>query len=429
MLTVIQNPTLATIATIRKKTATESKIVQTVAEMFTDIENSGDTAIEKYALQFDQTPADRIKIKQEELEELAATCTEDLKTAINLAIDNIRTFHLSQKRTSDPKIETSPGVFCWRRQVPIERVGLYIPGGTAPLFSSFIMLAVPALIAGCKDIIVCTPPQPNGEVHPGIAYIATSLGISEVYRLGGVQAIGAMGFGCRYFTPCYKIFGPGNQYVTEAKQQLALRGIAIDMPAGPSELCVFADQTANPDFVAADLLSQAEHGIDSQVVLISTSSNIVDKIAKSIQNQLPVLPRKEIASKALEQSFALVTDSEDLAIQLINEYAPEHLILAMDQAQEMAANIKNSGSIFLGHYSPESAGDYASGTNHTLPTQGHAKAYSGVSVDSFVKNITYQEISPDGIKNLGPAVEILAAYEGLEAHKNAVTLRLKSLEI
>jgi len=349
-----------------------------------------------------------------------------LKEAIQLAAKNVRCFHEAQ--VSEPiKIETMPGVSCWRKSLGIDKVGLYIPGGSAPLFSTVLMLGVPAVIAGCKEIILCTPPAADGKVHPAILYAAWMVGISRIFKIGGVQAIAAMAYGTKTVPQVYKIFGPGNQYVTAAKQLVQQSGVAIDMPAGPSEVCVLADETCNPAFVASDLLSQAEHGPDSQVLLVSTSKKVVAEVEVALTAQLALLPRKNIAQKALDNSTAIVVDDMERAIFIVNSYAAEHLILACNNDEVVSEKITNAGSVFLGNYSPESVGDYASGTNHTLPTSGYARAYSGVSVDSFVKKVTFQKLMPAGLKAIGAAVETMAEAEGLDAHKNAITIRLQSL--
>ena len=350
----------------------------------------------------------------------------ELKAAIHLALNNITTFHSAQKFETK-KVSTLPGVTCWQKAVAIEKVGLYIPGGTAPLFSTVLMLAAPAKIAGCKEIVLCTPPNREGKIHPAILFAAKAAGVSKVFKAGGVQAIGAMAYGTSSIPKVYKIFGPGNQYVTAAKQQVSLRDVAIDMPAGPSEVAVLADSSANPVFVAADLLSQAEHGTDSQAILITTSENLIREVEKEVEKQLNQLPRKNIAEKSLENSKLILVRDMDEAIEMTNNYAPEHLIIETSDYNEIASRIVNAGSVFLGSYSPESAGDYASGTNHTLPTNGYAKAYSGVSLDSFIRKITFQEITSEGIQTIGPAIEVMAANEYLDAHKNAVSVRLKSI--
>ena len=361
-----------------------------------------------------------------ELKEAETLVDEKLKAAIRLAKQNIETFHAAQ-RFEGKKVETMPGVTCWQKAVAIEKVGLYIPGGTAPLFSTVLMLAVPAKIAGCKEIVLCTPPDKEGRVHPAILFAAQVAGVNRIFKAGGVQAIASMAYGTESVPKVYKIFGPGNQYVTAAKQLVSLRDVAIDMPAGPSEVEVLADETANPVFVAADLLSQAEHGVDSQAMLITTSEALQQAVKEEVGRQLELLPRKEIAEKSLANSKLIVVKDMEEAIELTNEYAPEHLIVETADYMQVAERVVNAGSVFLGSLSPESAGDYASGTNHTLPTNGYAKAYSGVSLDSFIRKITFQEIRQEGMKNIGPAIEEMAANEHLDAHKNAVTVRLKTI--
>lgn len=395
-----------------------------VSAILENVKLNGDDAVKKYTASFDGVELNEFAVTEEEISAAIAQVDDNLKAAIDVAMKNIRLFHNSQKEEIK-RIETSAGVCCWRKSVAIEKVGLYIPGGSAPLFSTLLMLGIPALLAGCREIIVCTPPDKSGKVNPVILYVAQLIGLKKIYKIGGVQAIAAMAYGTTTVPKVNKIFGPGNQYVTCAKQLVNAAGIAIDMPAGPSELAVYADDASNPAFVAADLLSQAEHGADSQVVLVASSISIVEQVKAEIEKQLELLPRKEIASKALQNSVAIVMGNTATAFDLLNEYAPEHLIIATDNAQVLAENVINAGSVFLGHYTPESAGDYASGTNHTLPTNGYAKAYSGVSLDSFVKKITFQQIGKEGITNIGNAVETMAAAEGLEAHKNAVTIRLK----
>lgn len=397
-----------------------------VSAILDDVKLNGDTAINMYTAQFDGAVLNDFAVTESEIAEAALHVDADLKTAIEVAKNNITAFHESQKETVN-KIETAAGVLCWRKSVAIEKVGLYIPGGTAPLFSTMLMLGIPAVLAGCKEIIVCTPPDKNGEINPVILYVAQLIGIKNIYKIGGVQAIAAMAYGTQSVPKVNKIFGPGNQYVTCAKQLVNAAGVAIDMPAGPSELAVYADETCIPSFVAADLLSQAEHGADSQVLLVASSLSIVERVQDEIEKQLSALPRKAIAAQALQNSLFIVLENVTEAFDLLNEYAPEHLIIASDKAEEFTENIINAGSVFLGHYSPESAGDYASGTNHTLPTNGNAKAYSGVSLDSFVKKITFQQISKAGIQNIGKAVETMAAAEGLAAHKNAVSIRLNEI--
>ncbi|MAM28972.1 MAG: histidinol dehydrogenase [Flavobacteriaceae bacterium] len=395
-----------------------------VSEVFEEVQKKGDTAIQKYTQLFDGTSLKTFKVSEEEMN--AATISKELTAAIQLAKKNIETFHNLQK-TATERIETTPGVICWQEKRAIQKVGLYIPGGTAPLFSTILMLAVPAQLAGCTEIVLCTPPNKEGKIDPAILYTAKLCGVTKIFKVGGVQAIAAMTLGTASVPAVYKIFGPGNQFVTAAKQYATTFGVAIDMPAGPSELLVFADETAVPAFVASDLLSQAEHGADSQVVLVSTSEKMLDEVAVEIKKQLTLLPRKEIATLAMENSKLILVDSNETALALINSYAPEHLIIATEDEAYFVENVQNAGSVFIGNYTPESAGDYASGTNHTLPTNGFAKQYSGVNLDSFMKSITFQKISEAGIQAIGPAIETMAAAEGLQAHKNAVSLRLKSI--
>lgn len=404
-----------------------------VKTILQEVKVNGDKAVKKHTLQFDGVQIKELAVSAEEINEVSQLISPSLKKAIETAANNIRRFH--EKQLQQPEIiETMPGIKCWRRSVGIEKVGLYIPGGTAPLFSTVLMLGIPAKLAGCKEIILCTPPSPlpilwggvGDEVHPAILFAAQLVGVTKIFRVGGVQAIAAMAYGTETIPAVYKIFGPGNQYVNCAKQLVQLDGIAIDMPAGPSEVCVMADETCNPAFVAADLLSQAEHGIDSQVLLICNNETIAKKVLEEIEKQLQNLQRKDIIEQVLRNSNAVILPDIDEAIELINEYAPEHLIIACKNAEAIADKIVNAGSVFIGNYSPESAGDYASGTNHTLPTNGFAKSYSGVSVDSFVKKITYQQITKKGLQQIGDTVEQMAAAEGLDAHKNAVSIRLNS---
>ena len=397
-----------------------------VSEILLSVKQNGDEAIKKYSLQFDGVELNDLKVSDEEIKAALLVVDNELKNAIQLAKENIEKFHRSQKEEVKI-IETSAGVMCWRRSVAIDKVGLYIPGGTAPLFSTLLMLGIPAVLADCREIIVCTPADKNGKVNPVILYAAHLLGLKNIYKIGGVQAIAAMAYGTESIPSVYKIFGPGNQYVTTAKQIISSEGIAIDMPAGPSEVAVYADESYNPTFVASDLLSQAEHGGDSQVLLVTASQQIVDNVKKEIDLQLKLLSRKEKIEKSLVNSRFVIMENINDAFDLLNEYAPEHLIIASDNAELLSEKVINAGSVFLGHYSPESAGDYASGTNHTLPTNGYAKAYSGVSLDSFVKKITFQKLSKEGLKNIGNAVEVMAVAEGLDAHKNAVLMRFKNL--
>lgn len=400
-----------------------ASLEQTVNEVLLEVQKNGDSAIKKFTLKFDKVQINEILVSENEFNEAEKLCGQELKAAIQLAKNNIEKFHSSQKEEIK-YIETVDGVKCWRKSVGIEKVGLYIPGGSAPLFSTILMLGVPAKLAGCKEIILCSPPNVEGKLDAAILYTAKLIGITKVFKVGGVQAIAAMAYGTESIPKAYKIFGPGNQYVTCAKQLVNKNGTAIDMPAGPSELAVIADETCVPSFAAADLLSQAEHGEDSQVILISTNEKIISEIKLEVYKQLDLLPRKKIATKALENSKAFLVKEISEAIDLINEYAPEHLIIACKNDEEISEKIINAGSIFLGNYSCESAGDYASGTNHALPTNGYAKAYSGVSLDSFVKKITIQKITEQGINAIGPAIELMAEAEGLQAHKNAVTIRL-----
>lgn len=399
----------------------------TVNQVLARVRTEGDRAVLDYEAQFDGVHLESLAVTEAELDEAEEAVSISLKAAILLAQQNIRKFHTAQ-RFEGERIETLPGVVCWQRAVPIKRVGLYIPGGTAPLFSTVLMLAIPAQLAGCRDIILCTPPDKQGKIHPAILYAARVSGVHRIFKAGGVQAIGAMAYGTESVPKVYKIFGPGNRFVTAAKQQVSLRDVAIDMPAGPSEVAVLADEHANPAFVAADLLSQAEHGVDSQVVLVTPSEALVKEVAFEVQRQLSLLPRWEIAEKALAASKLIVVKDLDEAIDLVNAYAPEHLIIQTEHYGELADRVVNAGSVFLGPYAPESAGDYASGTNHTLPTHGYATAYSGVNLDSFVRKITFQEISAEGIQHIGPAIEVMATHEQLAAHRQAVTVRLQALQ-
>jgi histidinol dehydrogenase len=396
-----------------------------VEEVLATVQQNGDRALFDYADKFDKVTLNKLYLDKAELEEMAATISPDQKAALDIAYNNIYKFHQIQLKAED-KVETMPGVTCWRELRPIEKVGLYIPGGTAVLPSTFLMLGIPARIAGCHEIVVCSPPQKNGKVNAFIAYVALLLGIDKIYMAGGAQAIAAMAYGTQTISRVDKIFGPGNQFVTKAKTIIqSTTTTAIDMPAGPSEVLVIADETATPEFIAADLLAQAEHGIDSQSILVTTSAQIANATLAEVEKQTAVLPRAEIVRQALDNSYIILTNTLDEAMQFSNEYAPEHLILATDHWSHITDKIINAGSVFLGNLTPESVGDYASGTNHTLPTSSYARAYSGVSVDSFVKKITFQHITPDGIKNIGPSVEILADLEGLHAHKNAVSIRMK----
>lgn len=402
------------------------QLTDTVCSVLADVRERGDRAVLDYEEKFDKVRMTQLAVTDAEMDEAEQLVDEELKKALQLAERNIAAFHGAQKFESK-RIETAPGVWCWQKAVAIEKVGLYIPGGTAPLFSTVLMLAVPARIAGCREIVLCTPPDKNGKVNPAILYAARLAGVSRIFKAGGVQAIGAMAYGTESVPQVYKIFGPGNQYVMAAKQQVSLHDVAIDMPAGPSEVEVLADATANPCFVAADLLSQAEHGTDSQVLLVTTSDRLIEAVQAEVERQLNLLPRKDIAARSLENSRLILVRSMDEAMELTNEYAPEHLIIEAADYETLAGKVVNAGSVFMGDYTPESAGDYASGTNHTLPTSGYAKAYSGVNLDSFVRKITFQEIAPQGIRNIGPAIEVMAANEQLDAHKNAVTVRLNAL--
>lgn len=424
---LVVNPDKSEWADLLKRPVMNTEhLFDTVQSIIDRVKQEGDRAVLDYEEKFDRVSLDSLAVTDDELKEAEALVSEELKAAITLAKRNIETFHAAQ-RFEGEKVETQPGVTCWQKAVAIEKVGLYIPGGTAPLFSTVLMLAVPARIAGCKEIVLCTPPGKNGKVHPAVLFAAQLAGVSRIFKAGGVQAIAAMAYGTESIPQVYKIFGPGNQYVTAAKQLVSLRDVAIDMPAGPSEVEVLADETANPVFVAADLLSQAEHGADSQAVLITTSVEMQQAVKKEVERQLPLLPRREIAEKSLANSKLIVVADMDEAIALTNAYAPEHLIVEVADYYAVAERIVNAGSVFLGSLTPESAGDYASGTNHTLPTNGYARAYSGVSLDSFIRKITFQEIKPEGIRTIGPAIEIMAANEELDAHKNAVSVRLKSL--
>lgn len=403
-----------------------SELRDTVKTVLDQVRQEGDAAVRAFELKFDKVQLDSLAVSESEMAEAEQLVSAELKDAIALAHANVERFHASQKFESQ-KVETAPGVVCWQKSVPIEKVGLYIPGGTAPLFSTVLMLATPAKIAGCKDIVLCTPPNREGKVHPAILVAAKIAGVNRIFKAGGVQAIGAMAYGTESVPRVSKIFGPGNQFVMAAKQQVSLSEVAIDMPAGPSEVAVVADETANPVFVAADLLSQAEHGMDSQVILITTSGQMAQKVSDEVDRQLALLPRRDIAEKSLQYSKLIIVKNVDEAVEMTNEYAPEHLILAVHDYMSFAERVINAGSVFLGNYSCESAGDYASGTNHTLPTSGYAKAYSGVNLDSFCRKITFQELSAEGVRSIGHAVELMAAAENLDAHKNAMTVRIKSL--
>ena len=427
MKTII-NPTYSDWGEYVKRPAFPAEdLEKKVMSVLEKVRLEGDLALKNFTLAFDKVDIENIKVFSNEIEQASAEVSDELKDAIAIAANNIRAFHESQQM-NEKVVETISGVECWRRSTAIEKVGLYIPGGSAPLFSTILMLGIPALIAGCERIILCTPPDENGKINPAVLFTASFLGIKEIYKVGGAQAIGAMAFGTETVPKVDKIFGPGNQYVTKAKELVQKTGIAIDLPAGPSEVLVIADSSADADFVAADLLSQAEHGADSQVVLLSNSAELIEEVKISLNNQLQLLPRVSVAEKALENSFFVLLKSINECIDFSNLYAPEHLILAIENAELFAEKIKNAGSVFLGNYSCESAGDYASGTNHTLPTNGYAKSYSGVSLDSFVKKITFQKISKTGIQNIGKTIEIMAEAEQLLAHKNAVSIRLKKIQ-
>ncbi|EAQ41453.1 histidinol dehydrogenase [Polaribacter sp. MED152] len=425
---VILNPKKETWSKILERpTKTVDDIEASVSRIFKEVQETGDDAVNKYTNQFDQVQLASNLVSEEEIKNAANNVSESLKTAINTAYNNISKFHEAQK-TSKVAVETTNGVKCWQEKRPIQKVGLYIPGGTAPLFSTVLMLAIPAQIAGCKEIVLCSPPNSEGEINPAILYTANLCGVTKIIKVGGIQAIAGLTFGTANIPQVYKIFGPGNQYVTVAKQLATKFGVAIDMPAGPSELLVVADDAAKASYVASDLLSQAEHGVDSQVILVSTSQQLIDDVEIELNTQIEQLSRKEIAKKAIANSKSILVDNDEIALDLINDYGPEHFIVCTKDNDYYIDNIANAGSVFIGNYTPESAGDYASGTNHTLPTNGFSKAYSGVNLDSFMKSITFQEISKEGILDIGSAIEIMAAAEGLDAHKNAVTLRLKDLQ-
>lgn len=404
-----------------------SELYPAVQDILQDIQKRGDAALREYTRKFDGITLTRFEAGKRDIADAEGKLSRELRESISVAARNIRIFHESQKQEGSV-IETSPGVKCWQKQVPIEKAGLYIPGGTAPLFSTVLMLAVPAQIAGCGEIILCSPPNKQGKIHPAVLYAAQISGVSEIYRLGGVQAIGAMAYGTETIPKTYKIFGPGNQYVTAAKQLVAMNSVSIDMPAGPSEVAVIADETSDPSFIAADLLSQAEHGADSQAVLVTSDTRLIDQIKNELALQLRELPRREIAEQALAHSCLIVMENQKELLRLMNEYAPEHLIIATRNSREIADQINNAGSVFLGNYTPESAGDYASGTNHTLPTNGWAKSFSGINLGSFMKTITFQEITGKGLLALGPVIETMAETEQLTAHKKAVSLRIKKLK-
>lgn len=422
----IYNPQPETWSEIcRRPTQTFTDVEETVKQIFKEVQQKGDKAIAKYSSFFDGVNLDYIQVTSEEIELAKKEVATELKKAIQLAKSNIELFHAAQK-TDKILLETTIGVTCWQEKRPIQKVGLYIPGGTAPLFSTVLMLAIPAKLAGCQEIILCSPPDKNGKINDAILYAADLCGVTKIYKVGGIQAIAGMTFGTETIPQVYKIFGPGNQFVTIAKQFASQNGVAIDMPAGPSELLVYADETAIPSFVASDLLSQAEHGKDSQVILVTTNKNILNDVEEEVYKQLKVLPRQEIAQVSINNSKLIFVETEKTALSLINEYGPEHFIVCSKNEDYFVDGIQNAGSIFIGNYTPESAGDYASGTNHTLPTNGYSKSYSGVNLDSFLKAMTFQKISNEGIQNIGKAIEIMAEAEGLQAHKNAVTLRLKN---
>ncbi len=399
-----------------------SQLNSTVADVLKNIRENGDKAVKEYEEKFDHASLETLAVTAEEIESALKEVPAELLESLRLAHKNIETFHKAQQFVGE-KVETAPGVTCWQKSVPIERVGLYIPGGTAPLFSTVLMLATPAKIAGCKEIVLCSPPTHNSTIHPAILAAAHIAGVNKIYKVGGVQAIGAMAYGTESIPKVYKIFGPGNQYVMAAKQQVSLHDVAIDMPAGPSEVCVIADDSCRPEYVAADLLSQAEHGTDSQVLLITTSQKVLDNVVEELEKQLEALPRKEMAQKSLDNSKLVLVDNTTTAIELSNEYAPEHLIIATADYEQLAEKVVNAGSVFLGNYACESAGDYASGTNHTLPTHGYAKAYSGVNLDSYNRKVTFQHLTEKGIESIGKAVETMAQYEQLDAHRNAMKIR------
>jgi histidinol dehydrogenase len=411
---------------LERPTKTVEDIEATVKEIFAAVQSKGDEAIKQYTAQFDGIALENNWVSNAEIQQAIAAVSDELKEAIQLAKSNIEKFHSDQK-TNRISVETTEGVHCWQEKRPIQKIGLYIPGGTAPLFSTVLMLAIPAAIAGCKEVVLCSPPDATGNLNPAILYAANLCGVTKIIKVGGIQAIAGMTFGTTTIPKVYKIFGPGNQYVTVAKQLATQFGVAIDMPAGPSELLVVADDSAVPAFVASDLLSQAEHGTDSQVILVSTSKAMIEAVEQEVQSQLAVLPRKAIAEKAIANSKLIFVENAAIALDLINEYGPEHFIVCTENDAFYVDNIENAGSVFIGNYTPESAGDYASGTNHTLPTNGYAKNYSGVNLDSFMKSMTFQKISETGIQNIGKAIEIMAEKEGLQAHKNAVSLRLKAL--
>lgn len=412
---------------LKRPTQTIEAVENTVTSIFDDVKRNGDDGIKRYTAIFDGVSLDDLCVSEKEISAAEKAISNELKAAIEQAKSAIEKFHLAQK-TAKIFVETVEGVECWQEKRPIQKIGLYIPGGTAPLFSSVLMLGIPAQIAGCKEVVLCSPPNKKGEINPAILYAAQLCGITKILKVGGIQAIAGLTFGTETIPQVYKIFGPGNQYVTAAKQLATKYGVAIDMPAGPSELLIVADDSANASFVASDLLSQAEHGTDSQVILVSTSMEMLNEVEKEIEIQLPLLSRKKIAVKSIENSKLIFVENKEIALKIINEYGPEHFIICSNDNDFYIDGIENAGSVFIGNYTPESAGDYASGTNHTLPTNGYSKAYSGVNLDSFLKSMTFQKISEKGIVNIGKTIELMAEAEGLDAHKNAVTLRLKSLK-
>lgn len=427
-MNVYEYPTQEQLEPLLKRPAHDAAHLTTIVSGVLDnVRLHGDEAVRQYEKQFDHAELQTLAVSQEEMDEAWTLVPEDLRKAISLAHDNIEKFHASQRFHAE-HVQVTDGVECWQKAIPIQRVGLYIPGGTAPLFSTVLMLATPARLAGCPEIVLCTPPTADGKVNPAVLVAAHVAGVNRIFKIGGVQAIGAMAYGTESVPQVYKIFGPGNQYVTCAKQQVSLQGVAIDMPAGPSEVAVLADETSRPDFVAADLLSQAEHGVDSQVMLITTSPRLVKEVQAEVDRQLELLPRKDLAARSLENSKVILVHDDNEMMDVSNRYAPEHLIIETANYMELAERVANAGSVFLGNLTPESAGDYASGTNHTLPTAGWAKAYSGVNLDSYIRKVTFQHITPQGIRSIGPAVECMAAGEGLDAHKNAMTLRVKEVE-
>ena len=425
---IINNPNKSDwLEILKRPTQTVNDIEGTVTRVFQDVVARGDAAIKEYTVRFDGVDLESNIVSPEEIEAAVKTVAEPLKNAIKKAKQNIEVFHRAQQ-TSKVEVETTNGVSCWQEKRPIEKVGLYIPGGTAPLFSTVLMLAVPAQIAGCKEIVLCSPPNKKGELAPEILFAANLCGVTKIIKVGGIQAVAGLTFGTESIPQVYKIFGPGNQFVTVAKQLATKHGVAIDMPAGPSELLVVADKSANAAYIASDLLSQAEHGTDSQVILVSTSKDIIEKVSAEIEKQLEVLPRKAIAEKAIANSKLIYVENHEVALEMINEYGPEHFIICTEANEFYVDGIRNAGSVFIGDYTPESAGDYASGTNHTLPTNGFSKAYSGVNLDSFLKQMTFQKISKEGLLNIGETIELMAEAEGLQAHKNAVSIRLKDLK-